>query len=58
VGLEIRAWASLFITTVFLGGINLLGIGVIGEYVARIHDEVKGRPNYIVQRITRHDAPK
>lgn len=57
-GLEIKAWASQFIMTAFLGGINLLGIGVIGEYVARIHDEVKGRPNYIVQRITRHNAPK
>lgn len=50
-GLEIEAWASLFITTSFLGGINLLGIGVIGEYVARIHDEVKGRPNYIIRNI-------
>lgn len=55
VGLEIRAWASQLITTSFFGGINLLGIGVIGEYVARIHDEVKGRPNHIVQRITRID---
>ncbi|MBI2422055.1 MAG: glycosyltransferase family 2 protein [Candidatus Hydrogenedentes bacterium] len=52
VGLDIKAWASLLIATSFLGGINLLGIGVIGEYVARIHDEVKGRPNYIVRRST------
>ncbi len=53
VGLDIRAWASQLITTSFFGGINLLGIGVIGEYVARIHDEVKGRPNYVVHRVTR-----
>jgi polyisoprenyl-phosphate glycosyltransferase len=50
--LELRAWASQLITMSFLGGINLLGIGIIGEYVARIHDEVKNRPNYVVQRIT------
>ena len=53
VGGVVQAWASQFITTSFFGGINLLGIGIIGEYVARIHDEVKGRPNYIVHRITR-----
>lgn len=53
VGVEIKAWASQLITTAFLGGINLLGIGVIGEYVARIHDEVKGRPNYVVRGVTR-----
>lgn len=53
-GLELRAWASQLITTSFFGGINLLGISVIGEYVARIHDEVKGRPNFVVHRVTRH----
>jgi len=52
VGLEVQAWASQFIATSFLGGINLLGIGIVGEYVARIHDEVKGRPNYIVRAVT------
>jgi dolichol-phosphate mannosyltransferase len=56
VGLEVKAWASLLIATSFLGGINLFGLGIIGEYVARIHDEVRGRPNYIVHRITRHAA--
>ena len=55
-GLEIRAWASQLISISFFGGINILGIGVIGEYVARIHDEVKGRPNYVVQRVTKMQA--
>ncbi|MBI2434714.1 MAG: glycosyltransferase family 2 protein [Candidatus Hydrogenedentes bacterium] len=50
-GLELRAWASILIATSFIGGINLFGLGVIGEYVARIHDEVKGRPIYIVRRM-------
>jgi len=56
VGLAIRAWASQLITTSFIGGINLLGIGTIGEYVARIHDEAKGRPNYVIHRVTHHDT--
>lgn len=54
-GIQIQAWASQLITTAFLGGINLLGIGIIGEYVARIHDEVKGRPNYVIHHVTRFD---
>ena len=41
-------WPSLMITIVFLGGIQLLGIGIIGEYVSRINDNVKNRPLYLI----------
>jgi len=51
-----QAWASLYITISYLGGVNLLGIGILGEYVARIHDEVKGRPNYVCDRV--HGTPR
>lgn len=46
-GLAVTAWASQLITTSFFGGINLLGIGLLGEYIARIYDEVKQRPIYV-----------
>jgi len=41
-------WASIICVIMFFGGIQLLALGIIGEYIARIFDEVKGRPNYIV----------
>ena len=40
--------ASVAVFVAFLGGIQLLLLGVMGEYIARIHDEVKGRPLYVV----------
>ncbi len=52
VGSAVKAWMSQFIAVTFFGGINLLGVGVIGEYVVRIYDEVKRRPAYVLDRIT------
>jgi len=49
------AWASEVVTVSFLGGLNLLGIGLLGEYIARIYDEVKQRPVYIIDRMTESD---
>lgn len=44
----IRGWTSLFVGILFLGGVQLICIGILGEYLARIYDEVKNRPTYIV----------
>ena len=44
----IRGWASQMIAILFIGGIQLIGIGVIGEYISRMSDNVKKRPLYIV----------
>lgn len=41
-------WASLMITFVFIGGIQLMGIGIIGEYIGRINENVKNRPMYLI----------
>jgi glycosyltransferase involved in cell wall biosynthesis len=41
-------WPSLMVTIVFLGGIQLMGIGIIGEYISRINDNVKNRPLYLI----------
>ena len=46
--ITITGWTSLLISTAFIGGIQLLSIGVIGEYVSRINSNVKNRPLYIL----------
>lgn len=42
-------WTSLVVAVMFLGGLQLVLIGVVGEYIARIYDEVRQRPYYIVE---------
>ncbi len=53
VGLNPPGFATLTVALFFLSGVQLLTIGVIGEYVGRISDEVKQRPLYVVRRVTR-----
>ncbi|MFQ5900484.1 MAG: glycosyltransferase family 2 protein [Thermodesulfobacteriota bacterium] len=43
-------WASVVIPMLFLGGIQLITIGILGEYIGRIYEEVKGRPIYIASK--------
>jgi len=49
-GIDTPGYASLMVAVLFMGGINLLSLGVIGEYLGRTYTEVKGRPLYIVDR--------
>jgi polyisoprenyl-phosphate glycosyltransferase len=48
-GIDVPGYASVAVFVLFLGGLNLLGLGVLGEYVARIFLEVKQRPLYLVR---------
>jgi dolichol-phosphate mannosyltransferase len=43
----VRGWASLMVAVVFLGGVQLVCVCIIGEYIGRIYDEVKRRPLYV-----------
>src|SRR5207244_4352653 len=46
----IQGWTSVMVVMLFLGGVQLVSIGVMGEYVGRIFRQTKGRPLYVVAR--------
>ena len=48
-GNVVPGWTSLVVTVGLLSGVQLMVLGVIGEYLARVHDEVKRRPLYLLR---------
>ncbi len=51
-GYSVSGWTSLMISIWFLGGVQLISIGVIGEYIGKIYKETKRRPRYIIETST------
>ena len=56
-GIGVPGFATLVIAIFFLSGIQMLTMGVIGEYIGRISEEVKQRPLYVVRQVTKTQAP-
>jgi dolichol-phosphate mannosyltransferase len=52
----VPGWASMMIAILFLGGVQLMSLGVIGEYLGRVYTEVKGRPLYLTSELVGFDA--
>ena len=55
-GKTVAGWASTISIICFLGGIQLLSLGVIGEYIGKMYLEVKGRPRFIIESRTEEDS--
>ena len=56
-GVDLPGYASLIVAVLFLGGIQLIGIGVLGEYIGRIYIDVKRRPHYFIRAVHECAAP-
>ncbi len=51
----VPGWATLVVVTTFIGGIQLIVLGVMGEYLGRVYEEVKQRPLYVVRQLVNFD---
>jgi len=52
-GIDVPGYASTFFAVTFLGGLQLIGIGILGEYVGRSYLEAKHRPHYLIRTIAK-----
>jgi len=48
---HVPGWTSIVVVVTFIGGIQLIVLGVIGEYIGDIHEEVKRRPLYVISEL-------
>ncbi|MDX1546267.1 MAG: glycosyltransferase family 2 protein [Rhodothermales bacterium] len=56
VGVDVTGWASVIFALFFFGGLQLFFLGIVGAYLARVYEEVKNRPRYVVRERWRSDA--
>jgi glycosyltransferase involved in cell wall biosynthesis len=55
-GVDLPGYASIMVAVLFLGGVQLVSLGVLGEYLGRVYEEVKGRPLYLVREAYGFDS--
>lgn len=58
VGIAVSGWTSVTVVLLFFGSANLLGIGVLGAYLAQLFDEIKARPEYLITQELEGTTPK
>lgn len=52
----VRGWATLWFGTLFLGGMQMISLGIVGEYIGRIYTEIKQRPLFLIDELLSHDS--
>lgn len=57
-GHTVSGWASVILAILFIGGVQMLCLGVIGEYIGKIYIESKNRPKFFISKITNNDLEK
>jgi polyisoprenyl-phosphate glycosyltransferase len=50
-GVAVPGWTSIMVAVLFLGGVQLISLGILGEYVGRTYDEARARPSYIIASV-------
>jgi dolichol-phosphate mannosyltransferase len=56
-GHTVQGWATIMVALLFLGGVQLISLGIIGEYLGRLFNESKPRPMYVVEELVGLEAP-
>jgi polyisoprenyl-phosphate glycosyltransferase len=55
-GATVQGWATIMVALLFLGGVQLICLGIMGEYLGRVFNEIKPRPVYVVERVLGGEA--
>ena len=55
-GVDVPGYASLLSVILFVAGIQLIGLGILGEYLGRVYVESKQRPPFVIRKVTRKSA--
>jgi len=56
-GVAVSGWASVVVSIYLIGGIQIMGIGILGEYLGRTYMETKRRPSFLIDELIKHDDP-
>jgi dolichol-phosphate mannosyltransferase len=56
-GFTVEGWATIMVAMLFLGSVQLICLGILGEYLGRIFNEVKPRPMYVIEEVRSSDPP-